>query len=73
MVSNATSTGIPNDTIKKRKGPPSANEIFTDPVPVTNHVNINGKTTQRVPQRVYVSQSNKVRIFFQDWELTRFV
>lgn len=35
MASNASASGISNDTAKKRKGPPSANEIFSDPVIVS--------------------------------------
>ena len=60
MASNATSTGIPNDTAKKRKGAPSANEIFTEPVPAANETVFNGERTQNAPKRVYVSQSKQV-------------
>lgn len=60
MVSNATSTGIPNDTVKKRKGAPSANEIFSDPVPATDETMFNGNRIQNAPKRKYVSQPSQV-------------
>lgn len=60
MSANAVATGIPHDTAKKRKGPPSANEIFTDPVPVTGDATTNGGSAPNAPKKVFVVQSNKV-------------
>ena len=61
MPSNASSaTGIPNETAKKRKGAPSANEIFTAPVPVTDETIYTGDSIQTAPRRVFVNQSNQV-------------
>ena len=62
MVSNATASGIGNDTAKKRKGPPSANEIFSDPVGVTTGGDTasNGETIV-APVKVFPIQSQKVR------------
>jgi hypothetical protein len=64
MASNATASGIGNDTAKKRKGPPSANEIFSDPVIVTRGGDTasNGETIV-APVRVFPIQSQKVRHF----------
>ena len=62
MVGNASSTGIPNhDTAKKRKGAPTTNEIFTEPVAVTPETTVNGSRVQTGPKKVFVAQSNKVR------------
>lgn len=61
MVSNATSTGIPNqDAAKKRKGAPTTNEIFTELVPVTPETTVNGSRVQTGPKKIFVAQSNKV-------------
>jgi hypothetical protein len=60
MSANAVATGIPHDPVKKRKGPPSANEIFKDPVPVTGDAASNGGSVHGAPKKVFVAQSNKV-------------
>jgi len=60
MAASATSTGIPNDTAKKRKGPPSATEIFTDPVPGTGDSTYNGDQVPIPAKKVYVPASKKV-------------
>jgi hypothetical protein len=61
MASNATSTAIPNpDTAKKRKGAPTTNEIFTEPVAMTPETTVNGSRVQTGPKKVFVAQSNKV-------------
>jgi hypothetical protein len=62
MASNATATGIPHDTVKKRKAPPSANEIFTDTVAIPVTEVYNGKGVGGSNKKVYVAQSNKVRL-----------
>jgi hypothetical protein len=66
MGSNATSTGIPNnDTAKKRKGAPTTNEIFTEPVAVIPETTtVNGSRMQTGPKKVFVAQSNKVLFCF---------
>jgi hypothetical protein len=71
MTSNATATGVPHETAKKRKAPPSANEIFTDPVPVTDTTNYNGDRVQNSTKKVYVGQSKKVWLLFGFAGLTR--
>jgi hypothetical protein len=62
MASGAVATGIPNDTAKKRKIPPSASEIFTDPVvPATDETTYNGTRDKVAAKNVYTAQSSKVR------------
>jgi hypothetical protein len=65
MSANVVATGIPHDPLRKRKGPPSANEIFTDPVPVTGDAAYNGGAVPAAPNRVFVAQSNKVSLLGQ--------
>lgn len=61
MASNGSSTGIPSDTAKKRKGAPTANEIFTEPVPTaTDKAAYNGNRGKPVPMKMYAAQSRKV-------------
>ena len=60
MAATATATGVPQDTAKKRKVPPSANEIFTDTVAVTAEPTYNGDRAKSPTKNVYVSQSSKV-------------
>ena len=61
MDSNdAPATGVRNETIKKRKGAPSANEIFTGPVPVIDEATYGGDRIHPVPRRAYVNHSSQV-------------
>lgn len=60
MAASATSTGIPNDTAKKRKGPPSATEIFTDPVPGAGDAAYNGDRVPVPTKKAYVPSSKQV-------------
>jgi hypothetical protein len=65
MVANAIASGTTSsDSAKKRKGPPSANEIFTDPVPVVTNDStpLNASRVPTVPQRIYVNSQTKVRV-----------
>ena len=48
------STGVSNDTAKKRKDNPTTNEIFTSPVPVTGDTTTNGGNVQSAPKKAYV-------------------
>jgi hypothetical protein len=57
---NATASGIGNDTAKKRKGPPSANEIFSDPVIVTSGGDTASNGDSIVAVKTFSNQSLKV-------------
>lgn len=71
MATSATASGLGNDTAKKRKGPPSATEIFTDPIPVTGSATYNGDRVPIPAKKVYVSSSHQVSIpQFQRMKLT---
>lgn len=60
MVANVTATGIPNDSAKKRKGAPSANEIFQDPVPLNSNNILNEASTPNVSSKIHVNPQKKV-------------
>ena len=63
-----TSTGVSNDTAKKRKGNPTANEIFTT-VPETGVTAINGDNVQSAPKKAYVAPPKRVHKFLGDDEI----
>ena len=67
MATSATASGLGNDTAKKRKGPPSASEIFTDPIPVTGNAAYNGDRVPIPAKKVHVSSSHNVSIPQLQW------
>ena len=57
----ATATGIPQEQAKKRKGAPSTNEIFSEPVAgPTSPTVINGHRLQTGAKRVHLNPHKQV-------------
>jgi len=55
------SSGVSNDSAKKRKDNPTTSEIFTTPVPETGDTTANGGNVQSAPKKAYVAPPKSVR------------
>jgi hypothetical protein len=62
MATNASTTALPSESAKKRKGAPTTNEIFTNPVLSPDESKGDDSKAQVPKKKIHVAQSSQVVI-----------